>query len=99
MQQNSSQASAQIMNDKDMCYDILTFQKYALQTYTIMIMEASDPKIRTMLQKQQEALYAEQYDMWKAMVELGYYKTKPAAPADITEAITQAKTMCNQLAC
>ena len=99
MTTNQTKASEQAMTDKDMCYDILQFQKYALQNYTVMIMEIADTKIRNLALKHQQELYADQYDMWKAMYDLGYYKTKPAAPADVIAGITEAKTMSNQLSC
>ena len=100
MQAKSEQTSQKAtLTDKDMSYDILQFQKYALQNYTVMIMELADPKIRNLALKHQTELYSDQYAMWEAMYKLGYYKTKPAPPADVTTGITEAKTMASGLNC
>ncbi|MCL2540300.1 MAG: spore coat protein [Firmicutes bacterium] len=87
------------LTDKDMCQDILGYQKYALGQYTTMITETSDPKLRALLIAHQQEIFADQYTMWEKMMALGYYKTKPAAPADISLAVSESKLMAEQLNC
>ena len=85
------------LTDKDMMYDILNNQKYCLGIYNTMLLETSSQEIRKVVQKHLTDLHSDQNSTFQAMSALGFYKTKPAAAADITEGINMAKTMKNEL--
>lgn len=81
------------LTEQELMNDLLASEKQVTSAYNTGITETSCPNLRQHLTKCLVNAQEIQYDIFNAMQERGWYKTKPAASQDVQS----AKTKYNQI--
>ena len=75
------------LSEKDTLSDILMQEKDIIKVYSSFIPEGSSCELRGVLQDNMQSIADQQFSVFNAMQVRGYYATKNAQMADITETI------------
>ncbi|MGI6160564.1 MAG: spore coat protein [Christensenellales bacterium] len=96
--QSASGSTGPSMTEQELLTDLLNQEKQLMGTYSHFIMESSCPNMRQMLQDQFNQTCQDQFSIFKNMQQRGYYKTKDASDADVTQAKQDAQQLQTQMA-
>ena len=93
---NNSHMTA-VYTDQDRMEDLISQEKYLIDSYSTFIPEADCPELRQILSENLNGCCNNQYAVFDQMRSLGWYSTKPAPQADIDEARQKSEQLKNQL--
>lgn len=77
------------INEKDALNDLLIQEKSIIQVYGTFLAEGSTPQLRNILKKNMDVVAKQQFDIFTAMQEKGYYQAKEAEEIEIDQAKKQ----------
>lgn len=77
------------VTEKDALNDLLIQEKDIIHVYGNFLPEGSTPQLRNILKKNMDVIAQQQYDIFVAMQEKGYYEVKEADETAISEARKQ----------
>ncbi|MGI6168605.1 MAG: spore coat protein [Christensenellales bacterium] len=81
------------LSEQDLLNDLLSAQKQLMNSYTLFISEASCPNLRNVLSCQLNEVTNDQYKIFNAMNQKGYYPTKDAPANEVQQAKQKATQM------
>ena len=81
------------MDEKTMCYDVLSDIKSELSAYAMGICEANNAKLRQSFQQIRNDNESSQYELYKICETKGYYKPAENAPEQ------DVQTLYNEMKC
>ena len=73
------------MNEKDSLSDLLMQEKEIIKVYGTFLPEGSTTQLRNILKKNMDVVAEQQYEVFNAMKNKGYYETKSAEDTMINE--------------
>jgi spore coat protein CotF len=85
------------MQEKDLMQDLLTSEKQVISAYSTGITESSCQNLRDTLVNNFKNVEDVQYKVFDAMKQKGWYATKDAPDADVTNAKNSANKMMGEL--
>jgi spore coat protein F len=85
------------LSEKDLLNDLLNEQKQLMNSYTTFISEASCPNLRNVLSCQFNEVSGDQYKIFNAMNQKGYYPTKDAPTNEVQQAKQKATQMKQEI--
>ncbi len=85
------------LSEKDLLNDLLNQEKMMISSYATFVTEASCPNLRQVLTTQLNETATNQYQIFDQMRQRGYYATKDAPTADVTQAKEKMSQMKNNL--
>lgn len=83
--------------EKDYLQDMLVLEKDIVKYYGGYIIEASCPKLRTILNDNMQSAANDQFGIFNTMNEKGYYPTKAAPVTEINQAKTKFQGILSNL--
>ncbi|MGI6176454.1 MAG: spore coat protein [Christensenellales bacterium] len=88
------------LSDKDLLMDLLNEEKQIMGLYQTFISEAGCPNLRNVLTSQFNEVSNDQYRVFNAMSERGFYAVKQAQPNEVQQAsqkMTQTKQQLDSI--
>lgn len=73
------------INEKDSLTDILMQEKEMIKVYGTFLPEGSTSQLRNIMKKNMDVVAQQQYEVFNAMQDKGYYKVKDAEDKQINE--------------
>ena len=89
---------SQVLNDQDKMEDLMSEEKYLINSYGTFIPEASCPQLRQVLTRNLNECADNQFAIFSQMSQLGWYPTKDAPQADISAAQEKFRQLSQTLA-
>jgi spore coat protein F len=90
-------ASTGNFSEKDLMQDLLATEKQVVSSYSTGITESSCPNLRNTLVNNFKNVQDVQYKVFDAMRQKGWYPTKDAPEAEVTQLKNESNQMCSEL--
>lgn len=97
MQRNDCACKQATLTDQDRMEDLLSQEKYLINSYGSLIPEASCPQLRQALTANLTDCIQNQYAVFDQMNQMGWYPTKPAPMPEIESARQKLAAIRRQL--
>ncbi len=85
------------LSEQDLCTDLLNDEKRMMGMYPTFISEANCPELRNLLMNQYTMLSNDQYRLFDAMSQKGFYQVKDAPASEVKQAKTKLSQARKQL--
>lgn len=85
------------LTDQDRMEDLISQEKYLINSYSTFIPEASCPQLRQVLSENLNGCFTNQFAVFDKMSQLGWYTEKKAEQAEVNEARQKYSQMQQQL--
>lgn len=86
-----------IMGEKEILFDILNSEKELIKTYSTAVTESSCANMRQVLMNNFKQCAEDQFNVYNAMRDKGYYQGKDAQDKDVQQAKQKYQQLQSQL--
>lgn len=97
MQRNNCACNQAVLTDQDRMEDLLSQEKYLINSYGTFIPEATCPQLRQVLSANLSDCIQSQYMVYDQMNQMGWYPAKPAALPDVEAARQKFASLKQQM--